>query len=91
MPAAIQAIIDKRDGYVFPCAPGIGNFTKCLINVQHRRDQQHLQWLSGKAPKGKRRKYKNTDDRIIHVVEAYEERETEEYLAGISHNYEMDG
>ncbi|KAI1698767.1 hypothetical protein DdX_17724 [Ditylenchus destructor] len=51
----------------------------------HGRDQQYMQWVSGRQPKDKRKKYKDVDKRILKILQKYQrdERSVIELLRGV--------
>ncbi|KAI1722211.1 serine aminopeptidase, s33 domain-containing protein [Ditylenchus destructor] len=57
------------------CHPTLGNFILALKKVQHGRDQQYMQWISGRRPKDKRKKYKDADKRILKILQEYQRNE----------------
>ncbi|KAI1696851.1 hypothetical protein DdX_18835 [Ditylenchus destructor] len=74
------------------CHPTLGNFILSLKKVQHGRDQQYMQWVAGRQPKDKRRKYKDADKRILKILQEYRrnERTVIELLRGIAQNIVID-
>ncbi|KAI1714902.1 hypothetical protein DdX_08173 [Ditylenchus destructor] len=74
------------------CHPTLGNFILSLKKVQHGRDQQYMQWISGRRPKDKRKKYKDADKRILEILQEYQrnERTVIELLRGIAQNIVID-
>ncbi|KAI1729457.1 hypothetical protein DdX_01698 [Ditylenchus destructor] len=74
------------------CHPTLGNFILSLKKVQHGRDQQYMQWISGRRLKDKRRKYKDADKRILKILQEYQrnERTVIELLRGIAQNIVID-
>ncbi|KAI1705326.1 FLYWCH zinc finger domain-containing protein [Ditylenchus destructor] len=74
------------------CHPTVGNFILSLKKVQHGRDQQYMQWISGRRPKDKRKKYKDADKRILKILQEYQrnERTVIELLRGIAQNIVID-
>ncbi|KAI1709946.1 hypothetical protein DdX_10954 [Ditylenchus destructor] len=74
------------------CHPTLGNFILSLKKVQHGRDQQYMQWISGRRPKDKRKKYKDADKRILKILQEYQrnERTVIELLRGIAQNIVID-
>ncbi|KAI1695419.1 hypothetical protein DdX_19586 [Ditylenchus destructor] len=74
------------------CHPTLGNFILSLKKVQHGRDQQYMQWISGRRPKDKRKKYKDPDKRILKILQEYQrnERTVIELLRGIAQNIVID-
>ncbi|KAI1719962.1 hypothetical protein DdX_05324 [Ditylenchus destructor] len=74
------------------CHPTLGNFILSLKKVQHGRDQQYMQWVSGRRPKDKRKKYKDADKRILKILQEYQrnERTVIELLRGIAQNIVID-
>ena len=67
------------------CHPGLWKFICALRIVQQGRDQKYIRWQAGK-----RLKYVEADRKILTIVEDCEERSTEEFLKGISSNYEVE-
>ncbi|KAI1698248.1 hypothetical protein DdX_18016 [Ditylenchus destructor] len=67
-------------------------FTLSLKKVEHGRDQQYMQWISGRRPKDKRKKYKDADKRILKILQEYQrnERTVSELLRGIAQNIVID-
>ncbi|KAI1693658.1 hypothetical protein DdX_20535 [Ditylenchus destructor] len=65
------------------CHPTLGNFILSLKKVQHGRDQQYMQWISGRRPK---------DKRILKILQEYRrnERTVIELLRGIAQNIVID-
>ncbi|KAI1703398.1 hypothetical protein DdX_14939 [Ditylenchus destructor] len=74
------------------CHPTLANFILSLKKVQHGRDQQYMQWISGRRPKDKRKKYKDADKRILKILQEYQrnERTVTELLRGIAQNIVID-
>ncbi|KAI1705766.1 hypothetical protein DdX_13377 [Ditylenchus destructor] len=74
------------------CHPTLGNFILSLKKVQHGREQQYMQWISGRQPKDKRKKYKDADKRILKILQEYQrnERTVNELLRGIAQNIVID-
>ncbi|KAI1694582.1 hypothetical protein DdX_20041 [Ditylenchus destructor] len=75
------------------CHPTLGNFFLSLKKkVQHGRDQQYMQWISGRRPKDKRKKYKDADKRILKILQEYQrnERTVIELLRGNAQNIVID-
>uniref|UniRef100_A0A915E9J4 Peptidase M16 N-terminal domain-containing protein n=1 Tax=Ditylenchus dipsaci TaxID=166011 RepID=A0A915E9J4_9BILA len=58
-----------------------------LKTVRQGRDQNFLQWMLCKRPKGKQLKYQKADARILIIVQGYQGRDATEYLRGIAHNF----
>ncbi|KAI1702255.1 hypothetical protein DdX_15593 [Ditylenchus destructor] len=74
------------------CHPTLGNFILSNKKVQHGRDQQYMQWVAGRQPKDKRKKYKDADKRILKILQEYQrnERTVIELLRGIAQNIVID-
>lgn len=69
--------------------PSLWIFIRSLREVQKERDILYEQMVAGHAPPVKRRKYRDTDARILSIVREYATRPIVEYLRGIAHNVEM--
>ena len=69
--------------------PSIWTFIRSLCKVQKERDVLYEQMVVGHAPPAKRRKYRDADKCILTLVRDFQNRPMNEYLRGITHNYEM--
>ena len=61
-------------------------FIKALKKVQKGRDCYLESLIAGNSPPSKLKKYRDTDSRILRIVQNFNERTPIEYLRGISHN-----
>ncbi|KAI1695037.1 hypothetical protein DdX_19799 [Ditylenchus destructor] len=74
--------------------PSLGNFLDRLKNAQKSHDRTYEEYVMGKPPQKKRRKYLDADKRILNLVNSFEGRNTVqgrmEYLKGLAYNFVMD-
>ncbi|KAI1714897.1 hypothetical protein DdX_08168 [Ditylenchus destructor] len=70
--------------------PMMGYFIDRLKLIQRGRDQAHVRWLQGYQAKPKRTKYRMADERILKVIEQYDNRSPIEFLGGVALNFMMD-
>ncbi|KAI1709441.1 FLYWCH zinc finger domain-containing protein [Ditylenchus destructor] len=63
---------------------------RALTTVERGRDQAHVRWLQGYQAKPKRTKYRMADERILKVIEQYDNRSPIEFLGGVALNFMMD-
>ncbi|KAI1701881.1 hypothetical protein DdX_15828 [Ditylenchus destructor] len=70
--------------------PTMGYFIDRLKLIQRGRDQAHVRWLQGYQAKPKRTKYRMADERILKVIEQYDNRSPIEFLGGVALNFMMD-
>jgi hypothetical protein len=70
--------------------PTLWKFIDGLRSVQKSTDQLYEEFVRGSQPPRKRTKYQQADERILNLVEDFENREIIEYLRGIAHNFVMD-
>ena len=68
--------------------PTIWKFIDGLKKIQKGRDLYYEQLLAGHNPPIKLKKYRESDYRIVKVLNEIELRTPIEYLRGIAHNYE---
>ena len=61
-------------------------FIKALKKVQKGRGCYLESLIAGNSPPAKLEKYRDTDSRILRIVQNFNERTPIEYLRGISHN-----
>lgn len=69
--------------------PSLWTFIRSLQKVQKERDVLYEQMVAGHAPPAKRRKYRDADTRLLHLVRNFQSRPMSEYLRGIAYNFEM--
>lgn len=69
--------------------PKIWKFVDGIRAVQKESDSAYEQLVAGSAPSLKKKKSADFEQRIIRIVETYQNRRTVEYLRGLSHNFEM--
>ncbi|KAK5644913.1 hypothetical protein RI129_006213 [Pyrocoelia pectoralis] len=69
--------------------PTMWKFIDGIRKVQSGRDVYYEAYVRGEEPVPKRRKYIQADRRILHIVQDFENRTTNEYLRGIAHNFLM--
>ena len=65
-------------------------FIKGLKKVQRHRDLLFARSIAGNLPAAKRKKYSDTDRRILHVVHRFNDLLHVEYLQGIACNFVME-
>lgn len=70
--------------------PSIWRFIDGLRTVQRGRDLQYESFVAGIPAPAKRRKYQQADDRILNIVQSYNDREIIDYLRGLAHNFLME-
>lgn len=71
--------------------PSIWKLIDGLKKVQSLHDLTMEQYVSGNEPPPKRKVYRDCDQRVWNLVQAYEERTSfSEYLRGIAHNLQME-
>ncbi|KAI1729552.1 hypothetical protein DdX_01800 [Ditylenchus destructor] len=70
--------------------PTMGYFIDRLKLIHRGRDQAHVRWLQGYQAKPKRTKYRMADERILKVIEQYDNRTPIEFLGGVALNFMMD-
>ncbi|XP_076031961.1 uncharacterized protein LOC143019865 [Oratosquilla oratoria] len=66
--------------------PTIWKFIKGIRRIQKTKDVEIEQLVAGNAARGRRPIYERLDERIMNIVEDYENRDILDYLRGISHN-----
>ena len=66
--------------------PTLWKFIKALKKIQKGRDCYLESLIAGNSPAAKLQKYRDTDSRILRIVQDFNERTPIEYLRGISHN-----
>ncbi|XP_068204653.1 uncharacterized protein [Palaemon carinicauda] len=66
--------------------PTLWKFINALKKVQKGRDFHLESLIAGSSPPAKSKKYRDTDSRILSIVQNLNERTPIEYLRGISHN-----
>jgi hypothetical protein len=69
------------------CHPNIWTFLGILKREQALYDVQINHMLVGQPPPPKRRKYKDSDQRINTIVATFHERDILDYLRGIAYNF----
>ena len=69
--------------------PSIWKFIDSLQAVQKSRDLLYEAYVRGDPAPEKRKKYRQADERILAIVNTYENREIVEYLRGLAHNFLM--
>jgi hypothetical protein len=71
--------------------PTIWKFIISLRSVQKNRDKAMEEFVRGDNPTQKRKKFREIDDKVYSIViNGFEVRTMEEYLRGISSNFNMD-
>ena len=69
--------------------PIIWKFIDGLKKIQKSRDVYYEQLIAGHAPRQKLLKYVKADERILHIVQLFHEKEPLEYFYGLVHNHKM--
>jgi hypothetical protein len=69
--------------------PSIWKFIKSIRIIQSGRDQSFEEFIRGNGPTPKRRKYVQTDERILTILNDRGNRTYTELLRGIAHNFLM--
>ena len=67
-------------------SPNIWTFLKVLQKEQALNEIQITQMMAGQQAPPQRRQYRESGQRILRIVEDFENRTAMEYLRGISHN-----
>lgn len=71
--------------------PSIWKLINGLKNVQNLHDMEYEQFIAGREPPKKRKKYQECDARILQIVQGYQnDRTLFEYLKAISSNLRME-
>ncbi|CAM1308281.1 Uncharacterised protein g4809 [Pycnogonum litorale] len=70
--------------------PSIWKFVDGLRHVQKGRDVVYEQYVRGQPVPAKRKKYQLADERILTLVNDYNNRNITEYLRGLAHNFLME-
>ena len=70
--------------------PTMGRFLGEMKKAQKLVDWSYEQCIKGEPAPKKRRAYQKADERILALVELYEQRNVLEYLRGLAHNFIMD-
>ena len=68
------------------CHPNIWTFLKVLQKEQALNEIQITQMMAGQQAPPQRRQYRESGQRILRIVEDFENRTAMEYMRGISHN-----
>lgn len=66
--------------------PNIWNFIKALQKEEKLNRLKMIQYCSGTEPSQKRKKYKDTAERITKICQKFHERTFQDYVSGIAHN-----
>ncbi|XP_018496459.1 uncharacterized protein LOC108864739 [Galendromus occidentalis] len=82
-----EAAHRKLQGAFGVCHPSIQKFIDGLRQVQHKADAELEQYNAGTLPKPKRRRYLDTDARLLELVRTIEAREPVAFLRGVAHNF----
>ena len=69
--------------------PTLWKFIDGIRKVQSGRDQVYEQFVRGEEPQQKRLKYLQADERILKIVQDFENRTVVEYLHDVAHNFMM--
>ncbi|KFD71516.1 hypothetical protein M514_14188 [Trichuris suis] len=67
--------------------PTIWKFIEGLRRVQAGRDKDHEDFVSGREPPRKRRRYVLADRRILRIVQRFHTQSYVDYLRGIANNF----
>jgi len=70
--------------------PSVWKFIGGLRRVQKGRDVTYEQYVRGERGPAKRRKYILADQRLLTIVNDYNNRDIIEYLRGIAHYFLME-
>ncbi|KAB0804208.1 hypothetical protein PPYR_01178 [Photinus pyralis] len=70
--------------------PTIWQFINTIRKLQKGRDLYYEQLIAGNRHPLKLRKYRDTDQRILRLVEDFINREPIDFLRGIAYNYQME-
>ena len=69
--------------------PVIWRFISCLKKIQRSRDTYYEHLVAGHPARHKLLKYIRADERILRIVQQFDERDPLEYLRGLAHNYDF--
>ncbi|KAI1712216.1 hypothetical protein DdX_09762 [Ditylenchus destructor] len=93
----VYVISAERNHFIFPILyallPGKSqdSYSRLFAMIKTRgRDKAHVRWLQGYQAKPKRTKYRMADERILKVIEQYDNRSPIEFLGGVALNFMMD-
>jgi hypothetical protein len=70
--------------------PSLWRFINSIRQIQSSRDADYERCIAGYEPDKKRRKYRDADNRIKHVVNGFTIDNVVVFLRGVAHNFLME-
>lgn len=70
--------------------PTIWKFIDELKKIQEERDIYYEYLVAGNQPPPTKKKFIDAGNRILYLVQNFENRQVVEYLRGLAHNFVMD-